>query len=325
MRIINDEKISVILYLYHIDLWNEFKNLLMPFKKNIKLYLCLCNENKEQIEIVDFVKTNFDSNISFYDNYGADISSFLQVLEKIQEPYFIKLHSKKSLLGSYNQIKWRHILLHDFLGNKDIFYHNYKQISTNSDCGIIGNKYLLSTNKESYHKDKIQELCNILKINYKNITNYSFFGGNMFMSRTQLFKKHFLPYQDILQNLLSKERNKVIEKETGTYSHSLERLFGYIISLSNLNFYYTTHPTTVILNDKAPDGKFNLIKLYNNDCYLREDLNVYGQIIDDSKNEFTIQWHHMQDKPIQKYERINKTTAVQKKVDTIREKGIIHE
>ena len=312
MRVRNFQKISVVLYLYHINLWNEFKNLLMPFKKDIKLYLCLCDENKDEKEIVNFVKKNFDADISFYDNYGADVSSFLHTLEKIQEPYFIKLHSKKSSLGIYDQIKWRHILLHDFLANENIFYANYQQILNNSDCGTIGNKYLLSTNNENYHSNKIQELCDILDINYNNIANYSFFGGNMFMSRTDLFKKHFLPYQDVLQELLSKERNKVIEKETGTYSHSLERLFGYIVSLNNLNFYYAKHPTIVIINDKAPNGKFNLIKLYNNDCYLQEDLNVYGQILDNDINNFTIQWNHIVPNPIQKYEFLDSSTIIQK-------------
>jgi lipopolysaccharide biosynthesis protein len=319
------DSLAIILHLYHIDLWQEFKELLIPFRNEFKLYLCLCEDNGEQTEIIKSAKNLFDTDISFHKNYGADIASFLRTLENIKESYFIKIHTKKSLLGQYNQIKWRHILLHDFFSNTNIFESNYKQILTNPDCGMIGNKYLLSTDSENYHSHKIKELCNILKINYDNITNYSFFGGNMFMSKTHLFKKHFLPYQDILQYLLSKELNKVIEKHTGTYSHSLERLFGYIVSLNNLNFYCIKHPTIIIPNNKAPNGKFNLIKLYNNDCYLQEDLNVYGQIIDFNENELSIEWHHMKPKPIQKYTLINKNTAVQKNLDTPREKDIIHE
>lgn len=307
----NMTKIAIVLYLYHTNLWNNFSKLLLPIKDHFKLYLCLCNENGSQKKIVNFVKHNFESTISFHDNYGADISSFLQTLEIIEEPYFIKLHSKKSLLGLYNQIEWRHILLHDFLGSKEIFLNNYANI-TDPLCGSIGNKNLLLTNNESYHSNQIKKLCDVLEINYHSVGNYSFFGGNMFMSKTKLFQKHFLPQQNVLQKFLSKEKNKVSEKHTGTYSHALERIFGYIVGYNNLNFTTVKHNTVQILNEKAPNGIFHMIKLYNDDCYLQEDINVYGHIIDRSTDNFSIQWKHIQSNPIQKYQYVGENTIVQK-------------
>lgn len=124
----------------------------------------------------------------------------------------------------------------------------------------------------------------------------------MFLSRTTLFKKYFLIHTDSLLSLLQNEKGKVDETEDGTYSHSLERLFGYILSLENLNFYHPQEDSIKILNDKAPNGFFNLVRTYNNDCYVTEDLNVYGNILKQKDNEsMIIRWLHLQDKPIQKY------------------------
>jgi len=304
-------QIAVILSIYHINLWNNFKDLLLPFQDNINLYLCLYSDNGSQKDIISNANKLFNTKVSFHKNYGADISPFLQILESVNEPYFIKLHSKKSLLGDYKQINWRNILLYDFLGNQDIFKKNYRTIRK-INCGAIGNKNLLLHNNESYHSNQIKELCKILDINYANIKDYSFFGGNMFMSKTALFKKHFLPYMDDLDKLLSKEIKKVIEKPTGTFSHALERIFGYIIPYNHLEFATVQHNTIKILNNKAPNGIFNMITLHNNDCYLQEDINVYGQILDTSSDNFSIRWNHLPSNPIQKYEYVGENTIIQK-------------
>lgn len=304
------DRIGIILHLYHIDLWHEFKLLIEPFKHNIKLYLSLCKEHNNTSIIKESLNT-FDTNIYIFNNYGADISSFLNILPDIKEKYFIKLHTKKSQLGQFNHVKWRHILLHDLIGKQNSIIDNYKIISNYNNCGAIGNKHFLLTNNENYHSKQIQELCKLLNINYSKINNYSFFGGTMFMSHTELFRKHFCPYNLELQKILSKEKNKVTEKYSGTYSHALERIFGYVISYNHLNFYHPKLQYIKILNTKAPMGHFHMIKLYNNDCYLQEDPNVYGHIIDDSISNFTIQWYHMDSNPIQKYDFVDKATVIQ--------------
>lgn len=294
-------KISVILYLYHTDLWNEFKKLLVPFKEDIQLYLCLC-EDQDNSAILNEAVLDFDTKISFYPNVGSDVYSFLKVLQHLDTPYFLKIHSKKSLLGQYNQINWRTILLQNLLGNETIFLNNIKTIKDHKDCGSLSNKQLLLTNNENNNTNKIKQICSLINIDYNKIKNKSFFGGNMFLSRTTLFKKYFLNHTDSLLSLLQNEKGKVDETEDGTYSHSLERLFGYILSLENLNFYHPQEDSIKILNDKAPNGFFNLVRTYNNDCYVTEDLNVYGNILEQKDNEsMIIRWLHLQDKPIQKY------------------------
>jgi len=302
--------IAVILYLYHVDLWDEFKTLLLPFQKDIKLYLGLSSKQQSK-NIETEAKNIFDSTVTYHDNYGADVAPFLNQLSLVNTKYFIKIHSKKSLYGAYNQINWRKILLYDLLGSKNLFYNNLKKISQNSKIGIIGIKNLLLNNNENTHSIKIQTLCDLIHWEYNQIKSKSFFGGNMFLSRTGLFQQYFLPYKNELLDLLKNEKGKVDETLDGTYSHSLERLFGYVVSLNNLKFSCVSNPTIKILNDKAPKGKFHLVKLYGNDCYLIEDINVYGNILSENNDSLVIRWLHLENNPIQKYKKINKYTIIQ--------------
>ena len=116
--------IAVILYLYHVDLWDEFKTLLLPFQKDIKLYLGLSSKQQSK-NIETEAKNIFDSTVTYHDNYGADVAPFLNQLSLVNTKYFIKIHSKKSLYGAYNQINWRKILLYDLLGSKNLFNNSY--------------------------------------------------------------------------------------------------------------------------------------------------------------------------------------------------------
>lgn len=301
-------KIAVHLFLYHLDLFDNFLSVLSPFRNEITLYLSLCKDNGSQADIITTIKKYFNAKISFHDNYGADIAPFLNTIESIKEPYFIKLHSKKSMLGQYHQIDWRNVLIHNFFGNKNLFNYNSTVIKNNFFCGAVGNMCLLYTDYELYHKNKILTLCDILNIDYNKINNYSFFGGSMFLSETKLFQKHFLPYNAIIQNLLSQETQKVNEIPEGTYSHSLERIFGYIIPYNHKQFCYTRHRHIIIQNNNAPYSKFRMIVLHNNDCYLQEDINVYGTIINDSIDTLTIQWKHIEPNQLQKYSFVNPYT-----------------
>lgn len=299
-------KIAVCLYLYHIDLWPEFKQLLLPLKNHIKLYIGLCRDNPI---LLDF--DQFDYQLSFHDNYGADVAPFLFQLSTITEKYFVKLHSKKSFWGYKFHINWRQFILNDLIGSYKIFISNIKQLSLKSKYGILCNKQLLMSNREVTNSKHIQHLCDILKIDYNIVKDSKFVAGNMFIAKTDLFKKVFTPDKiNIINKLLMKEKGKINDGLSGTYSHGMERLFGYIVSLYNYKFCYPKHQIIKILNEKAPNKKyFKLIKMYNNYCYLNEDPNVYGYYYTQNNNIY-IFWHH-QDKTIkQKYKKINNSTII---------------
>lgn len=301
---LRSKKVAVCLYLYHTDLWPEFKELLLPLSKYIKLYVGLCQDNKI---IHDF--DDFDHKLSFHKNYGADVSPFLYQLQQVSEEIFIKLHSKKSLWGFKKHINWRQFILNDLIVSKPVFKSNLKSLISNDDFAVICNKHLLLDNREFKNSKHIQILCDILKLDYVNVKNSKFIAGNMFMAKSKIYKRYFNSLTiPIIDNLLSKEKGKIEDNYHGTFSHAMERVFGYIIKKEKLDFCYPKHKTIKILNKEAPNKKyFTLIKMYNSYCYLVEDPNVYGYY---NEYENSIIWYHLDQETKQKYKAINKNTLI---------------
>lgn len=229
-------RVAVVLYLYNTDLWNEYKTLLKNIPNNkIKLYIGLCKNTQYTNIIRDLHSSSLDYYLTFHPNFGGDIAPFLSQLEYVHEPYFIKIHGKKSLWK--DQRNWRKDL-NNLLKPSIIEYAMRTLIS--DDIGMIGHAKYLMYDNISLHTPKIKELCDILKLNYSLLKHSPFFAGSMFISKTHIFQKVLLPHINILLNLLSNEQSKVNEKD-GTYTHSIERIFGYLIKNNNqkISLYYT--------------------------------------------------------------------------------------
>lgn len=303
---LQNNKVAVCLYLYHTDLWPEFEQLLIPIQKYIKLYIGLPENNS--ISGID----RFDHSVSFHENYGADVAPFLEQLKQVNEPIFIKLHSKKSLWGFKYHINWRQFLLNDLIGSEKIFKSNIKALLAYNNVALC-NKTLLMSNREFLNSAKIKQLCDIINIDYSVVKNSQFSAGNMFAGKTDFYKRYLVEHIPKITDLLYNEKGKVDDGADGTYSHSMERIFGYIVKYHNMNFVYPSHKIIKILNNEAPNKKyFQLIKIYNNDCYLLEDPNVYGNIIINTNNELTINWLHMNSAQLQSYKKISKNTIIKK-------------
>lgn len=304
---LQNNKVAVCLYLYHTDLWPEFKQLLAPLKKYIKLYIALSNEcdNTNVINDLD----NFNCSISFHDNYGVDVAPFLYQLQQIKEPIFIKLHSKKSSWGFKFHINWRQLLLNDLIGSARIFRSNINTLLSDEKRVVLCNPTILMNNREFLNSEKIKDICDIIDIDYNLVKNSQFIAGNMFAGKTDFYKKIFCRHIPNIQQLLYNEKGKVSDSANGTYSHSMERIFGYIVEYNNMIFCYPKYKITKILNSNAPNGQyFSLIKMYNNTCYLVDDPNVYGMIISDENKELSINWLHMKTEKLQKYKKLSNNT-----------------
>jgi lipopolysaccharide biosynthesis protein len=288
-----NDKVAVILWLYHTDLWPEFLNLLLPLSDSIKLYLGLSSLKNNTHILQDLEKTNISYDIYIHSNYGVDVAPFLNQLSSIKEELFVKIHSKISLLGKKKQIAWRHALVYDLIGTPQILQQNIKSFAENSNIGMISNKNLLLKNQESTNSGHIQYLCKSLDIEYDKVKNGQFIGGNMFMSRASIFKKYFnMNSISKLDHELSYEIGKVNDNKHGSLSHSLERIFGYIITNEGSEFASPQHEHIKIINSEAESGYYKLLKLYDNFCYLLEDINAFGKIIEENNSELTIAWKH---------------------------------
>lgn len=293
------DRVAVALWLYHKDLWPEFHRLLAPLSKNIHLYLGI---EKGSDTSALFGLDIFDClTLSYHDNYGADVAPFLNQLNSITEPLFIKLHSKKSIIGPKKQVHWRSVLVNDLIGSKEIFESNINKFS-NNNVGLLSSKILWWNDREFKNSDKISQLCTILNLSYSNLQNGYFIAGNMFMSRTNLYQSIFTADRiHKIDKLLQKERGKLSDLQSGKYAHSLERIFGYIIQDKNLDFAYPAYETIIIKNDAVDNGQLTMVKLYNNYCYLLEDLCVFGKILSINSNSYFIKWLHMPMPIIQQY------------------------
>lgn len=184
--------------------------------------------------------------------------------------------------------------MHDLLGNNDIVKSNILSFK-DADVGMVCNQQLLYSNLEGSNSDNIQEICALLDIDYNLVKDGSFIGGSMFMSRTDLFQKSFGKCKkNKILNLLKHEINKIDDTNRGTYTHAMERLFGYIVKYNKLTFNYPKHTYVILNNLKAKNGRLHLIELYNNDCYLLEDINAYGKILTKTNDTKLIEWLHLE-------------------------------
>jgi len=304
-----DQKAAILLWIYHIDLWPEFLHLLKPIEKHINLYIGLYAKN-DNSQIVNEANKYF-SNVSFQyfkDNCGVDVRPFLyqiNLLNPLKEPIFFKLHSKKSYLGKSNKkyINWRTILLHSLLGSKTIFLNNCSKLLADEKIGSLCNEQLILKDQEFLNTKKIQELCKIIGIDYDKAPSKNFCGGNIFASKTQLFQKYFVKKDvlDKINSFLLQEKNKVDDQNDGSYSHSLERLFGYINEYDNKTINEGEIPEIRIMNSSAPNGFFHLVITYNKICYIKEDIKIYGELIKHTDSNMLIKWFHLDQITYQNY------------------------
>ena len=295
-------KTAILLYLYHTDLWREYKNLILNNCENYDLFLSLC-DNQNNNEIISDCKRTFPNvRIDLFENKGVDIGPFLQQIKNLDEnthPYFIKLHSKKSILGSFNtNINWRVDLVNSLVGSRFTYNKNIEYLKKDY-VGCIFNKNFL--NKDQINLQfKIKKLLKIIGLSYEKLNNSDYMSGSMFASKTALFKKYYdKKFIEYVYDLL--EPYGVIPA-VGSYNHSMEILNGYIIKNENLKIIDGAVKTKVIYNIRGSKNKLHLVELYDKTCTTKENINIRGKITYCNENETDILWSHTNS--IQKYKNI---------------------
>jgi len=305
--------VDVYLWLYHIDLWPEFYDLLSPIKNRIVLHLGLCEETSLASNIETDVKNNFPSfQINYHKNVGGDILPFLSDFANNmnKQSFFIKIHSKKSKLMS--KIEWRHVLLHSLLGNGGKnFDYNYTYMTKYNKIGLISHANLLLNNKEFLNFSKINEILQYYEWPKPPINKRKFAAGTMFMARSDLYHK-FINTQSLsyLKPRLETEKGYVIDYKEGKYCHSIERIFGYISQYNGYKIASTKYPNIRIINTKSTTKKLHLSMAYDNFVFLEEDLSVHGRLLQRDANSFTIEWHHLSESTIRNYKKLNNRSYI---------------
>jgi hypothetical protein len=282
--------VAVLIYIFYTDIWEDIFPLLLSIKDDIHIDIALCSDNDNSKIINDLKQLNI-INIRYVENRGGDIGPFLLQIQDLDEdkyPYFIKIHSKKSIIAKFD---WKYILFNSLIGSKEILEKNTSLLHNNKNIGAITDPTLIMTNigKNKLYIDILAKLLNI------STTKKRFMAGSMFMSRTELFKKYFTKnFIDAIYPLL--ETGKVSDSYNATYCHSLERIFGQIVSNENLQIGHIQQKPYITIYNKLTQSTFSLYKCYNNYCYTKsKKAFIFGYlypVINDDES-IVINWTYM--------------------------------
>ena len=293
-------KTAVLLYLYDTGLWLEYKKLLEPIKSEVDLFLALSSDDLCQNNslIAKDASESFNCKTSTLPNKGVDIGPFLLQIRELdvnKYPYFIKLHAKKSLWGVHKNISWRSLLVNSLIGNKEIFNKNTNLLDSNCAIGTIGNTgLLLGREKEGFNTELIfQILHDYLHIPLEQIARHdlSFLAGSIFMARTKIFKQYFT--NDIIESIYKiLPEGEISDSVEGKLPHSLERIFGYIVNFSNLQFANGYIDNKITLVHKDNSSKYDLVSCYDNTCYVDNNILYSGTKFEISTKHLLINWKH---------------------------------
>tara|TARA_Y100000385_G_scaffold72406_1_gene72941 strand:+ start:8750 stop:9664 length:915 start_codon:yes stop_codon:yes gene_type:complete len=287
-------KVAVLLWLYNLELTDEFIEWLLPVKSKIHIYLGLC-KNLDNTKTINKFNINFDNlDIDYYSNSGADISPFLKQLVKIDPdryPVFLKAHSKTKQWGLKQQCNWRRCLMHSLVSSVENFDININNILTNK-YSTVANPYFIFNISDVYsqiHKPKILKLLNKIGIDF---INCSYVAGTIFMGNTKYYQAYNNLYLHEVIPRLDTETGKIDERYGGNYSHAMERIFGII---ANQEFGIGSGQT----NNITIDTRSNQITInHYNECYMVNNCSRYGKVINIDKKNCTIDWTHPQPNPL---------------------------
>ena len=238
-----DVKVCVILHLYYIDLWDEFRSLLSNIHYNTDIYINLVDESMYRLNLVNFKNRveNEHKNCKVFinDNVGLDIGGSLLIFDYIlkeekEYDYILKLHSKKSIHGGrINSTKgeeWRNELLYPILGSYKIVNNIIDLFTENPIIGMIGaKKWLYDKHNNIYHDSNMLNEY-IKKFNLKTtMDEIEYIGGTMFWVRFDIFKDFFTK-NDITRIIRTFERNSFTDNKKLKWTHAFERVFGMIVT-----------------------------------------------------------------------------------------------
>lgn len=229
---VEHKKICVVLHLYYHDLWEEFKDKIITFDNiNIiyDLFISLTESHNNKI-IIQKIKHSFPNAIIFeLPNKGLDIGPFFYSLNYIFEnnltyDLVLKIHSKKSP-NNYQGPEFGHIWRKQTV---DSLIGSEEKLKTN--LLILKNKRIGMVGCEDFFYDGIKnneliidEFCKEMKIDKRGV----FFAGTMFFVKFKILKKYFRYNSMEIYNSL--EEGYSSDEKEGTKTHSLERIFAYIV------------------------------------------------------------------------------------------------
>lgn len=239
-------KVAVILHLFYIDMWDEFKGLISNIHYNTDVYINLVDDSMHRLPLMNF-KNKVESEhsnckIFINENVGLDIGGTLFIIDHILKEnkkydYVLKLHSKKSIhegrINNKKGLKWKNELIEPILGDYKAVNDVIDTFVENPIIGMIGaKKWLLDKHDNIYQgSDKLESYIKRFEIE-TDIDNIQFIGGSMFWVRFDIIEEFFTKH-DISKILRTFEKNSFTDNKSLRWTHAFERVFGLIVLDSN--------------------------------------------------------------------------------------------
>jgi lipopolysaccharide biosynthesis protein len=212
--------IAIVLHLFYLEVWDDFKVKLKKSFKNKKfdLYITICDSS-----IASKIKKDFPgAYIMLVENRGRDILPFIKVMKLINTlDYEIvcKLHSKRSLYRDDGD-SIRQDILESLIGSEKKILGILELFNKDSKLGIVAPlNFILSHSEKNmtYDKEIVDYICNKVNLDF---TYDSFVAGSMFWFKPQA-----------LLGLINSLDESFFGLESGladgTFSHGVERLFTF--------------------------------------------------------------------------------------------------
>jgi GT2 family glycosyltransferase len=223
--------VAVVLHLFYIDLWHEVDHYLKALTTPYDLFVTVPPHMDEQA-LITILRDQPECRLYITENRGRDVLPFLLVLDHIgirNYRYICKLHSKKTGSSPLGNV-WRKLLYFDLIGSPRTVEKTLDLFESDSTVGEVTGKYtILDSQRYAYgNNTKIKWLCEQSSIPFPK--TYTFSGGTMFWSRTELL----IPILTLFQKEIL-----IFEEERGqkdhTLAHAIERFFGIIVQAKGMH------------------------------------------------------------------------------------------
>lgn len=244
-------KIAVVLHLYYKELGDEIIEYLHHIPIPFDLFISCTVHEKSVIES-KFKKEFKDSSIEVkgVKNVGFDIAPFLIEFKYIFHEYdlVLKIHGKKSVHWSDNNIWRRHLML-NLLGSEHVVRAIFNSFTENPELGIIFPEHLPKLEKYINWGNNFpiaSELFEIMNITIRENTPLEFPAGSMYWFRPKSLEPLFnlnINYSDFDDE----------NKRDGTLAHAIERSILFTVNETG----YTWQKVSYY------DDKLNLSQLWN--------------------------------------------------------------
>lgn len=237
-------KVNILCHLYYREIaeilnLTESKSQLVDYK----LFFNLSSDNTSNSSITEYIHKNYSEFIIISTpNIGKDIGAKLALMDlclqtNLKSDYLLFLHDKQSPQVLYSE-KWKNKLMK--IAEKDNIKKILEIFERNPDIGIVCSAECIS-NEYDEDKDEFKTTNNLIlkkyikRFNFK-LKDYSFVAGNMFWARSCIYEEFFKKYNPLeLRGEL--EKANVLDNETGTKTHSLERVFSWIATNQGYKIY----------------------------------------------------------------------------------------